>query len=225
MAQTRISPLKRGLWLCGSGARAVLCALLLLPLLFLSRTSSIASAAGASPAAPAPSAKPLTAILITAKDALTDPFFADSIVLVMNNLGPAPVGVIVNRPTTVTVSHLFPDLKQLANVPDKVYFGGPVDIETVWFLIRTAKEPEHSVPTCDGVYLSADRRLLMQLLGRPKPMEGLRIIAGHAGWAPGQLQEEIGEGAWRLERADATKIFDRKSEHPFPSPQEPKPST
>ena len=215
-----MSPLRRELWLRSAAVRTALCTLLL-PLLLLSRTSSVATAAPANP----PSAKPLTAILITAKDALSDPFFADSIVLVMNNLGPAPVGVIVNRPTKVTVSHLFPDLKQLANLPDKVYFGGPVEIETVWFLIRAPKQPEHAVPTCDGVYLSADRRLLMQLLGRAKPMEGLRIIAGHAGWAPGQLQDEIDAGAWRLDRADASKIFDRKSEHPFPSSHGPEPST
>lgn len=221
MAQTRNWPLRPGLWLCSSAPRTALRALLLLSLLLLARTSSIANAQGASP----PSSKPLNAILITARGALTDPFFADSIVLVMNNIGPAPVGVIVNRPTRVTVSHLFPRLKQLANVPDRVYFGGPVEIETVWFLIRASRQPEHAIPTCDGVYLSADRRLLMRLLGRPKPMEGLRIFAGHAGWAPGQLQEEIGEGAWNLKRADASTIFDRKSEHPWPPSQSPKPST
>jgi len=224
MAPTRIPPLRRGLWLSRAAGRAALCALLLLPLLLFSRTSSIARAADENSRHP-PNGKPLTAILITARDALTDPFFADSIVLVMNNLGPAPIGVIVNRPTRVTVSHLFPDLKQLASLPDKVYFGGPVEIETVWFLVRASKPPEHAVQTCDGVYLSADRRLLMQLLGRPKPMEGLRIIAGHAGWAPGQLQQEIGEGAWHLENADASKIFDSKSERPWPSSQAPKPST
>jgi len=193
-----------------------LCALLLAPLLLLS---------GAPPAVAAPSTKPLTAILISARGDLTDPNFGDSIVLVMNNLGPAPIGLIVNRPTRVTVAHLFPDLKQLANLEDKVYFGGPVEIETVWFLVRAAKAPEHSVRTCDGVYLSADRTLLLRLLGRDKPMEGLRIFAGHAGWAPGQLQAEIAAGAWSLGRADATKIFDRKSEHPWPSSQAPKPST
>src|SRR5579885_617575 len=218
MANTRISPPRRSLRLCSSGARQMLCALLLLTLLLLSQPSSTATANGATP----PTSNPVRAILITAKDALTDPFFADSIVLVMNNLGPAPVGIIVNRPTRVSVSHLFPQLKQLANVPDKVYFGGPVEIETVWFLIRAPKQPEHSVPTIDGVYLSADRRLLMRLLARSKPMEGLRIFAGHAGWAPGQLQEEIGAGAWRLERADASRIFDRKSEHPWPSERSPK---
>lgn len=221
MARTRISLSRRGLWLSSAVVRTALCVLLLAPFLLLFPSSSTASAAGRDPQ----SSKPLTAILITARDALTDPFFADSIVLVMNDLGPAPVGIIVNRPTRVTVAHLFPNLKQLANVPDKVYFGGPVDLESVWFLIRTPNRPKNSVPTCDGVYLSADRSLLMQLLGRANPMEGLRIFAGHAGWAPGQLQEEIGEGAWRLERADANKIFDRKSEHPWPSSQAPEPNS
>lgn len=214
MARRRVSPEGRGLWLCGTALTA-LRALLMAPLLLLS---------DGSPAAAASTAKPVTAILITARDELTDPDFANSIVLVMNNLGPAPVGLIVNRPTSVSVAHLFPGLKQLAHVQDKVYFGGPVDFETVWFLIRASKPPENSFPTCDGVYLSADKRLLLQLLGRAKPMEGLRLFIGHAGWAPGQLQQEIAAGAWHLERADANTIFSRKSEHPWPE-QAPKPST
>ena len=70
-------------------------------------------------------AKPLTAILLIARDDLPDSNFADSVVLVMNNLGPAPVGIIINRPMPIPVSRLFPDLKRLAHVRDKVYFGGP----------------------------------------------------------------------------------------------------
>ena len=46
----------------------------------------------------------------------------------MNNIGPAPVGIIINRPTRIAVSHLFPDLERLAPLDDKVYFGGPVEI-------------------------------------------------------------------------------------------------
>src|SRR5215475_439602 len=73
----------------------------------------------------------LTAILLTAPGNLPDPDFADSTVLVMNNLGPAPVGVIINRPTKVTVAELFPDLKRLAPLHAKVFFGGPVELDTV----------------------------------------------------------------------------------------------
>src|SRR6516162_9073172 len=181
-------------------------------------------------AAPRPTAaedtKRLTAILLVAKGELRDPNFADSVVLVMNNLGPSPVGLVVNRPTEIPVAHLFPDLKRLAPLRDKVYFGGPVDIESVWFLFRAAKPPQHAVQAFAGIYLSSSRELLQQLLGREKPLEGLRIYIGHSGWAPGQLEAEIARGAWTLEHADPDTIFKGKPEHPWPTrPGDPNRST
>jgi putative transcriptional regulator len=202
-----MSPVKCGLCVqrCAAGA--------LYTLLLLSGSSWPASV---------PDAKSLTAILLIARDTLPDTDFADSVVLVMNNLGPAPVGIIINRPMPVPVSHLFPDLKRLAKLPDKLYFGGPVDLESIWFLFRAAAPPEHAVQACDGVYLSADRQLLLQLLGRDKPMDGLRIFVGHAGWAPGQLEAEIERHDWTSRRAEKEAIFNGKSEHPWPSSQAPK---
>ena len=170
-------------------------------------------------------AKPVTAILLVARGALRDPYFADSVVLVMNNLGPGPVGLVVNRPTEIPVAHLFPDLKRLAQVHDKVYFGGPVELGSVWFLFHAANAPEHAVRAFGGIYLSADRALLLQLLAREKPMDELRIFVGHSGWAPGQLEGEIARGDWALERAAPDAIFKRKSEHPWPTPQKPNRST
>jgi putative transcriptional regulator len=167
----------------------------------------------------------LTSILLVARDGLPDPDFADSVVLVMNNLGPAPVGVIVNRPTKIGVSELFPKLKQLARVHDKVYFGGPVEYGSVWFLFRAASAPEHAIRALDGLYLSADEELLMQLLRRDKPMDGLRIFIGHSGWAPGQLESEIANGDWAMQHANSDAIFDRKTEHTWPAPHRPKRST
>jgi putative transcriptional regulator len=170
-------------------------------------------------------AKPLTAILIAARAELPDPNFADSVVLVMNNLGPAPVGIIVNRPTRIGVAELFPDLGRLAGLKDKIHFGGPVEFDSVWFLFRAAKAPEHAIQAVDGVYLSASRELLLKLLDREKPMAGLRIFVGHSGWAPGQLEAEIARGDWSLKRADADAIFSGKSQHPWPAPQAPKRGT
>ena len=204
------SPVSSGFCLRCEVARA-LCALLLL--------------LGASWPTSADDAKPLTAILLVARGELRDSDFADSIVLVMNNLGPAPIGVVINKPTKVSVARLFPDLKRLEPLRDKVYFGGPVEFGTVWFLFRAATPPERAIKACDGVYLSADKDLLLRLLGRDKPMDGLRIFIGHAGWAPGQLETEIAAGAWTLERADSDAIFSARSEHPWPAPQTPKPST
>jgi len=167
----------------------------------------------------------LTSILIVAQDVVSDPNFGGSIVIVMNNLGPAPIGLIVNRPTPLTVARFFPKLKQLARVHDKVYFGGPVEFGTVWFLVRANKAPASAIRVCDGVYVSSDRKLLLRLLGRRNPMEGLRLFVGHAGWAPGQLEAEIEGGAWRPRPANAESIFDAKPQLPWPSGRGPKAGT
>jgi putative transcriptional regulator len=188
-----------------------LCALLLL--------------SGSSRPTSATDTKPLRAILLIAGGDLTDPNFADAVVLVMNNLGPAPIGIIINRPMEIPVARLFPDLKRLAQARDKVYFGGPVEFGSVWFLFRATTPPEHAIQACDGVYLSADRKLLLGLLGRDQPMDGLRIFVGHASWAPAQLEAEIGNGDWTFKRAEPEAIFNGKSEHPWPGSQLQKGST
>src|ERR1700722_2787435 len=210
MTRRRMSAVRNGFYLWRYRAAAV-CALLLL-------SESFWPAFGAD-------AKPLNAILIVARNSLPAFSFADSTVLVMNNLGPAPVGIIINRPMPIPVSRLFPDIERLAQVNDKVYFGGPIDLESAWFLFRAATPPEHAIQACDGVYLSADRELLLKLLSRNKPMDSLRIFQGHAGWAHGQLEVEIERHDWTSRRADAQAIFGGTSEHPWPSPRDPTHST
>ena len=188
------------------------------------------SAAGAGRPAPAahsakPSQSQLTAILLVARGVVSDPNFGGSIVVVMNNLGPAPVGIIINRPMPLTVARFFPELKHLAQAQDKVYFGGPVEFGTVWYMFRADAAPATAIRVCDGVYVSSDEKLLRKLLSRPKPMEGLRIFVGHAGWAPGQLQAEIAGGAWVPRHADAQSIFDPKPLLSWPSPRGSRPGT
>ena len=146
--------------------------------------------------------KPLTTILLVARAELPDSNFKDSVVLVMNNIGPAPAGVIINRPTRIAVSRLFPDLERLAQLDDKLYFGGPVETALVSFLFRADTPPEHATQVLDGVHFSTNGELLRKLLGRDKPMDGLRIFIGHSGWAPGQLEAEIARGDWTLAPAE-----------------------
>src|SRR5262249_52398167 len=113
----------------------------------------------------------------------------------------------------------------LVSLHDRVYFGGPVEFGSVWFLFRAATQPKDAIKVVDGVYISAKQELLEQLLGRDKPMDGLRIFIGHSRCAPGQLEAESASGAWTLGRAESDSIFSGRSEHPWPAPQGPKSST
>jgi len=165
--------------------------------------------------------KPLTTLLMVARDELPDPNFKDAVVLVMNNIAPGPIGVITNRPTAVPVSRLFPDIERLRQHDARVYFGGPVALGVVSFLFRADKPPEHATPVLDGVYYSMDRDLLHTLLEREKPLEGLRVFIGYSGWAPGQLQAEIGHGDWKLEAAEPDSLFEHRRELPWPKREGP----
>lgn len=177
--------------------------------------------AGASWPAVADEPERLTAILLVARGGLPDPNFADSVVLVVNHVAEGPVGVIINRPTPMTVAELFPENKRLANIQDKVYFGGPVEFGAVWFVFRAAKPPARAVRAFNDVYLSGDRDLLLRLLRREKPMKNLKIFLGHSGWGAGQLEAEIGRGDWTLEPAESGAVFKAEAEYPWPAPLEP----
>src|ERR1019366_3597459 len=80
---------------------------------------------------------------------------------------------------------------------------------TLLFLVRAKEPPEHSLHVLADVYLSANPELLERLVeGLPLPGEA-RIYAGHAGWAPGQLQDEIARGGWWVINANVKAIFDQ----------------
>jgi len=176
---------------------------------------------GVAKRAAAEEAQRADAILITARGELQDPFFRDAVVLVTNGIGPGPVGVIMNRPTRVPVARLFPDIEALAKTNVRVYFGGPVRPGAVSFLFRAEAPPERATAILDGIYLSTDEDLLRTLLARERPMEGLRIFAGHSGWAPGQLEAEIARGDWKLEPAKPENVFEWRRELPWPEPEGP----
>lgn len=99
MTRMPVFPMRFALWLRRRAA-GVLRALLPCALLLLLGASWLTTVADTKP-------KPMTAIFLVARSELPDPNFADSVVLVMNNLGPGPVGLIINRPTKIPVSELF----------------------------------------------------------------------------------------------------------------------
>jgi putative transcriptional regulator len=164
-------------------------------------------------AAVEPPAARREAILLVADPTLVDPNFRETVVLVTRYRGFAgPLGVVISRPTPVPVSRALPQIPALAALDDKVYFGGPVARQALFYVFRADKAPEDAIEVADGVYLDWGAARLKELLSRDKPMEGLRIYAGHASWAPGQLEAEVARGSWRSARPEDRIIFSAKPE-------------
>ena len=148
------------------------------------------------------------AIFLVASPELSDPNFRETVVLVTHPREGAPWGVIINRPLEHPLSEVFTDIETLKERKDVLFLGGPVSRGGLVFLVRTREPPPRAVEVLHGVYFVGDVEWIEGMLRRPGPTRGVRVYAGYAGWAPGQLQVEIARGGWRVLPADAAMVFD-----------------
>jgi putative transcriptional regulator len=169
--------------------------------LTLPATSTVRHAAAAEPLA--------NGVFLVAARNMRDPRFKESVVLITHPQGSGPFGVIINRPLAYRVSALFPGNDTLQGRDDVVYFGGPVRRRVVIFLVRSNEAPPHAAHVLADVYITQDFDWIDAKLKDEHALPGLRVYAGYAGWALGQLQNEIARGGWHVVPADAKTIFEK----------------
>jgi putative transcriptional regulator len=153
---------------------------------------------------------------LVASRRLGDPRFQETVVLLISYDRNGAAGLIINRPVKMSLSDAFPDSNIFKKRKETVYFGGPVELNRLLFLIRSPGIPEESVRVFDGVYVSSSRPVLDRIIDKPKAGEHVRVYAGYAGWAAGQLEGEVARGDWHVIQADAKTVFDKKSEKIWP---------
>jgi len=151
-------------------------------------------------------------IVLVAARHLIDPNFARTVVLVMFPSETGPSGVILNRPTPLKLREIWPDQKDRQGRTDTIYFGGPVRPDGLLFLFRMTPPPERAWWAVDDIYFSGDGELLDKLLERTGPDPDQRFFAGYAGWAPGQLENEIARGDWHVLKAEPEVVYDTESD-------------
>ncbi|HZP85586.1 MAG TPA: YqgE/AlgH family protein [Burkholderiales bacterium] len=150
-------------------------------------------------------------ILLVAAPELEDPNFSQSVVLVLFPAHGGPVGVILNKPSELTVKEAFPEDKLLRARADKVFFGGPVRMDVLSYLVRSAKPPKEGYKVLDNVYLTQDASFLDALLAKYGKVE--RYFLGTTGWIASQLDAEIEAQQWFVLPADLDAILHMPPEH------------
>lgn len=145
---------------------------------------------------------------LVADHGLRDPNFSRTVVLLIDYDPEGAFGVVINRPSEVRVTTVMPDIEELSKRPDVVYLGGPVALGQMMLLVRSRRAPQDAHHIFNDVYLSSSDAVLRQAVAEKNG--SFRVFAGHAGWAPGQLDGEVGRGDWHVVRADAATVFDRE---------------
>jgi putative transcriptional regulator len=150
--------------------------------------------------------------LLVATPLLGDPNFRRTVVLVVEHEpDEGTLGVVLNRPTEVSVGQVLEPWTDLATGPQVVFTGGPVSPTSALALAlaRGTGEPLGWRPLDSGPGMS--RIGLVDLEAPPQVLAAeitsLRVFAGYAGWGSGQLQAEIDEGAWYVLPAEPADPF------------------
>lgn len=141
--------------------------------------------------------------LLVAGPGLVDPNFWRTVVLIGEHSEEGALGVVLNRSSETSVDDAAPELAGLAEGMGRVHVGGPVQPSAVVVLADFVEPPDEEGLVVESVgFLPAevDPDDLAEL-------RRARVYVGYAGWGPGQLDDELAEGAWILEPAVTDDVF------------------
>jgi len=147
--------------------------------------------------------KSLQGHFLIASPHLADTNFYKSVVLMIKHDEEGAMGLILNRPTDQTVTDLWKfEYEEDVSSSQPIYYGGPVPGPPVALhRLKAAAEAE----VLPGIYFAAHKDELQQLIAQEK--KPFRLFSGYAGWAGGQLEEELTAGGWLTSKANKKQIF------------------
>jgi putative transcriptional regulator len=148
--------------------------------------------------------------LLVATPLLSDGIFDRSVVLLLEHGDEGALGVVLNRPSEIQVEDALPDWSGAAIEPAVMFVGGPVGLGGALCLGRATEASLPSwEPVVDGVGI-VDLHVPADLLeGR---VHAIRMFSGHAGWAPGQLEDELEARAWLVVDARPGDVLSQRPE-------------
>ena len=164
--------------------------------------------------------------LLIAMPVMGDPRFERSVIYMCAHSSEGAMGIIVNQ---IAANVNFPDLLvQLEVIPAadliqlpqragtvKVLKGGPVETGRGFVLHSADFFIENStLPIDDGICLTATLDILKAIARGDGPASAV-LALGYAGWAPGQLENEIQDNGWLHCPADSDLIFGRDVEEKY----------
>lgn len=152
----------------------------------------------------------LTDHFLIAMPSLADPNFQQTVTYICAHNEEGAMGIVVNRPLDLTLGEVFVqmDLQPANDIIDKtlVYQGGPVQTDRGFILHTPERHWDSSIQISASISVTTSRDILEAIAQDDGPQCTL-VALGYAGWAAGQLEQEIADNAWLNGPADSGIIF------------------
>jgi putative transcriptional regulator len=148
-------------------------------------------------------------VLLVATEASHDADFSQTVVLLLDHDSHKATGLVLNRPVKIPLAEVFPDVKAGAALDQTAWAGGPI-LVGVNALLRSKTAPTEAYRVVRRVYLIPGKpRIEAEIAAGTQP-SSFRVYLGVCGWGPGQLEDEIQRGLWRVVPDSDGAIFDAK---------------
>jgi putative transcriptional regulator len=136
---------------------------------------------------------------------MLDPYFHRAVILLCEHHQQGSVGFILNKSIDMKVNDL---MAEFPNFDSEVFYGGPVQTDTLHYIHNVGELLDESVQVATGVWWGGDFDKLKFLIASEliKP-ENIRFFVGYSGWSSGQLMEEMEIGSWMTASMDANYLF------------------
>ena len=153
---------------------------------------------------------------LLAMPCLSEGIFSQSITYICEHGEAGAMGIVINRPLDLSVDEIFEHL-QITTLRDystePVMAGGPVQMDHGFVLHRYCEDAwEASLNVTNEVTLTTSRDILRAIANDDGPSEHL-IALGYAGWAAGQLEQELAENSWLTLPGNSDIIFSTPVDH------------
>jgi putative transcriptional regulator len=149
--------------------------------------------------------EPGAGILLIADPFLKDPNFLRTVVFLCEHKDEGSFGFVLNRKYENTLDELIPELE---GFPLPIYYGGPVQMDTIHFLHQYPNEIPGGQEVTKGVYWGGDFEIVVRMLKNEElDTDKIRFYIGYSGWGNGQLENEMKEKTWLTVGATRKLIF------------------
>ena len=127
-------------------------------------------------------------LLIAEPSILNDDSFNRSIILLTEHNEESSVGFILNIPLNYTIRDLIPEI----NCSFKIYQGGPVEQDNLYFIHKIPELIPGSTQVSEEIYWGGNFEALKNLLQQKEIKNTeIRFFLGYSGWAKVQLEKEV----------------------------------
>jgi len=160
-----------------------------------------------------PKLEPKKGRFLVATDNLSRTSFKETVIFITHfSSAFGATGIAINRSANIPLNEAFPTVKELKDVSESLYLGGPVKTNGIFVLMKTQRPHAGMKKIIDDIYFTVGLDAVIH--GLPKAIDGeaTRAYAGYAGWSPGQLQAEIDRGDWIIVEADTSIVFEENTE-------------